>query len=108
MNKITDLEVAQKLINLNNRAKSKNLPFDLSIKRVRQLLLRKTCYFTGVKFSLIKAHDNYRTIDRINPKEGYVDKNTVACTKRINLLKANLTIEEIKCLVKGITKHLDK
>lgn len=93
---VTDLDVANKLIKLFQSAKDRNIDFDLSLKKVRQLLQVKTCYYTGVEFE--EAGPRARSIDRVDSDRGYVDDNVVACTVDINGKKANLTNEEIEML----------
>ena len=93
---VTDLDVANKLIKLHQSAKDRNIEFNLSLKKVRQLLQVKTCYYTGVEFE--ETGQLARSIDRVDSTLGYVDDNVVACTVDINGKKANLTNEEIEML----------
>jgi hypothetical protein len=93
---VTDLDVANKLIKLYQSAKDRNIEFDLTLKKVRQLLQVKTCYYTGVEFD--ETGPRARSIDRVDSNLGYVDDNVVACTVDINGKKANLTNEEIEML----------
>jgi hypothetical protein len=93
---VTDLEVANKLIKLYQSAKDRQIEFDLTLKKVRQLLQVKTCYYTGVKFE--ETGQLARSIDRVDSDSGYIDDNVVACTVDINGKKANLTNEEIEML----------
>lgn len=93
---VTDLEVANKLIKLYQSAKDRNIDFDLTLNKVRQLLQVKSCYYTGVPF---EEDGKYaRSIDRVDSDKGYIDDNVVACTVDINGKKANLTNEEIEML----------
>jgi|APCry1669190288_1035285.scaffolds.fasta_scaffold86230_2 hypothetical protein len=93
---VSDLDVANKLIKLYQSAKDRNIDFDLTLKKVRQLLQVKTCYYTGVKFE--ENGQLARSIDRVDSSLGYVDDNVVACTVDINGKKANLTNQEIEML----------
>jgi hypothetical protein len=93
---VTDLEVANKLIKLYQSAKDRQIDFDLTLNKVRQLLQVKACYYTGVPF---EEDGKYaRSIDRVDSEQGYVDDNVVACTVDINGKKANLSNEEIEML----------
>lgn len=47
---VSDTFVAKKYIQIHDSAKSRGIKFDMSLKKVRQLLTRKTCYFTGQPF----------------------------------------------------------
>ena len=80
-----------KRLQLLRSAKKRNLDFNLSDEDVEELLKRKTCYYTGARFT--SSSDYCRTVDRIDNKKGYVKGNVVACTHGANQLK-NLLIED--------------
>ena len=104
MNRVTDLEVAKKLIQIEQSASSRGFKFDLSLRTVRRLMNTEKCFFTGVVMNNIENDPNQRTFDRINNRKGYVEGNMVACTKEFNNKKANLTINDIVLLYKGLQK----
>ena len=93
MQKIKDKTVARKLTQYEHSANSRGLDFDISFKKMRQLLEQETCYYTGRKFEETGIYA--KSIDRIDPNHGYVDANIIACVVDINRKKANLTPEEI-------------
>jgi hypothetical protein len=99
---ISDLDVARKLVQLSDSAKSRGIEFGLSHKRVKQLLIAKTCFFTGAPFQASGTMS--RSIDRIDSSVGYIDSNVVACTVDINGKKSNLTFDEIESLYKNMLK----
>ncbi len=102
-----DLRIAKKLCSLSSSAASRGIAFNLSFKRLKELLTTKNCYYTGVPF--VTGHpQNQRTLDRINNDLGYIDSNVIACTKQINNRKANLTITELKQCIRGVLKHEKK
>ena len=101
-NKVSDLEVAKKLINLKQSADSRNLKFDLSFLNLKKLMEQKRCFYTGKFFD--KSPENTLSIDRMDNKFGYVDDNVVACTVEINRKKTDISIEEIEMLYKAIKK----
>ena len=91
---IDDLYVARKLISLESGAVRRKLRFSVSFAKLKRELTRKRCYYTGVEIN----HDlppNHISIDRIDNDKGYTDENIVGCANSVNLLKANLTVEEI-------------
>lgn len=102
--KLTDVQIATKLLQLQTSAKSRGIDFNLSLKTVKQLLSRKTCHYTGVKFQ--PGTNFQRTIDRVDNNKGYVDGNVVACTRYINQLKTNITLKQFEQFNKGIQKVL--
>jgi len=106
MKKIPDIEVAKKMINLQQSATSRNIEFDLSFETVKSLMTRTNCYYTGVKFE-----DDGKfalSIDRVDPKQGYIEGNVVSCTIDVNSKKANLTIEEIHSISEKIKAFYNK
>lgn len=103
MSVVTDDDVVNKYINKKSSSNSRGLEFSLSLKKIRQLLETKICFFTGVLFDNTDA--NKLTFDRVDNSKGYTDSNTIVCTQRFNLLKKNLTVEDIEFLYLGLQKH---
>jgi hypothetical protein len=102
--RVTDYEIAKKLVQLKQSATHRNLDFNLSFVTVKRLMLAKTCFYTGAKFS----KEIERSVDRVDSSSGYVEGNVVPCTTQINTKKANLTHEEIFMLAKKIKLHNSK
>lgn len=100
--KISDLDVAKKMLNLKQSADSRNIKFDLSFLVLKNLMEQKKCFYTGRVFDC--KGDYALSIDRIDNKIGYVDGNVVACTVEINRKKTDITIEEIEMIYKAIKK----
>lgn len=100
--KITDLDVAKKMLNLKQSADSRNIKFDLSFLVLKNLMEQKKCFYTGRVFD--GKGDYALSIDRIDNKIGYVDLNVVSCTVEINRKKTDITIEEIEMIYKAIKK----
>lgn len=95
MENLLDARVASKYVQIKNSAKKRGIYFDMSLKRVRQLLLRKRCEITGEIF--IDDHDDlHRSFDRLDNDKGYIDSNVVVCTGQINKIKRDLTVKQIK------------
>lgn len=108
MEKVSDLEVAKKLVAIKTSADSRGIDFDLSFRKVRQLLTTKRCYISGVKLNRIQNDPNQLTFDRLDNTKGYTDDNVVACSLRMNRLKDSLTIEDITMLYMTIQKKNKK
>lgn len=106
MKKLPDIEVAKKMINLQQSASSRNIEYDLSFETVKYLMSRTHCYYTGVKFE-----DDGKlafSVDRVDSKKGYIEGNVVACTVDVNSKKSNLTLEEIKSLSIKVDEFFNK
>lgn len=108
MDSISDLDVAKKLVAIKTSADSRGIEFNLSLKRVRQLLNTKRCFISGVKLNRIQQDPNQLTFDRLDNTKGYTDDNVVACSLRINRLKDSLTIDDITMLYMAIQKKSKK
>lgn len=95
-NEISDIEVAKKMIKINQSAIDRKLEFNLSFETVKKLLSYNSCYYTGRSFD--EDGQFSRSFDRVDSSKGYIEGNVVSCTVDINGKKSNLTTEEIICL----------
>lgn len=98
----------------------RNVPFKLSIRQFKKLMLGK-CFYCG-RLPYIKRFaynkPSYRLgkeadeslllngVDKIIPTKGYVPKNCVSCCKYCNRAKSDLSLKEFKNLIKLIYKNL--
>ena len=90
---IKDLEVAKKMLKINQSASDRGLAYDLSFKTVKRLMSYKRCYYTNKEFK--EDGPFARSFDRVDSSKGYIEGNVVACTIDINGKKSNLSNEEI-------------
>lgn len=104
--KTFEIRVAEKYLQLLQSAQRRHLDFNLSLVDVRNLLLRKTCYYSNVKFHPNPGHEHSRTIDRLDCNKGYVKGNVVACTYKMNIFKENV-FEHKEVDLKSIQKMLN-
>jgi hypothetical protein len=104
---ITDEDIVKKYTSLQSSARSRKIPFELSLRKMRSLLNAKTCYYTGLVFSET-IEDLKRSIDRVDSSRGYVDDNVVPCIVRINNLKSNIDYKELMLILKGMKKFYSK
>lgn len=89
-----DLEcILLKRLQLYRSAVKRKIDFNLSDEDVRELLERKTCYYTGARFT--ESPHYKRTVDRIDSNLGYVNGNVVACTHGVNQMK-NYMLEDTR------------
>jgi hypothetical protein len=66
MEKVTDIEVAKKMISIKHSADTRGIIFDMSLKRVRQLLNMNKCFITGADLNRVNGDDNQLTFDRLD------------------------------------------
>lgn len=98
-----DDQIVRKYQSLQSSAKERSLPFKMSLRKIRSLLVAKKCYFTGIEFSETDP-DLKRSIDRMDSTKGYIDDNVVPCIARFNNLKGNISYRELIFLLKGFKK----
>jgi hypothetical protein len=96
-----DEQIARKFIQLKGSADKRGKDWNLTLADIRKLLQRKTCHYTGVKFT--EEGKYARTVDRIDNTKGYVKGNVVACTHWANQMK-----NELFELPDPMIKHMKK
>lgn len=87
-----EAKVANKFISLRSSAHCRGLEFGLALSDIKAIMKRKTCYYTGVPFG---QEFGGLSFERIDSNIGYVRGNVVACSERVNQLKANLPVDAI-------------
>lgn len=109
------------MIGYKQKAKKKNIKFELSFKEFWKLI-KGNCTYCGKEPSQIlhRNKDNQQTrrdgprkiqiiyngIDKVNPTLGYISENCVSCCKFCNQAKSTMTIDEFKNHIKRIYKWL--
>ena len=101
-----DVHIAEKLISIKENAEDRGIHFDLSFAHLKRIIRRKTCYYTGRRFS--KNVQDWKTIERVDNDKGYTDENTVCVCQEANQLKGSMSLDELKHMVKQIEKHQNK
>ena len=95
------------------RAKSKNCIFNLSKHYLIDLYEKQggRCFYTDEELIAKIGKgllDNSVSLDKIIPEKGYVEGNVVFCTKKINMCKNNLTLDEIKRWMPTFYERIEK
>ena len=94
--------IPQLISGFRNRAKKQNVPFNLTVEDMKDLIKNAAdvCPALGVKMEIAKlfANDsNYSpSFDRIDPKKGYTKSNIVIVSNRANRIKSDATVDEIR------------
>jgi len=86
------------------RARDMGLPFDLDIEHLICLFeqQRGLCFYTDVPLSYDRPERNFHvSVDRIIPKHGYIKGNVVLCAWRYNMVKHDLSLDEIREYLPG-------
>lgn len=89
------------------RAKSKGIPFDISVTDV---VIPDTCPLLGIPIvrDLGYVSHNTPSIDRIKPELGYVLGNIIVISHRANRIKNDASPEEILLVSKNLSQILSK
>jgi len=90
------------LSKLKSRSKKKNIEFDLDLEYFINMLTNQKykCFYTDAKLvtkiNNIKDRSNSVSVDRVVFNKGYIKGNVVLCTARINAIKLDMTLEEMR------------
>lgn len=94
-------------------AKNRGLNFSIDIDLFTKLTTSE-CYWCGISPKQIhrsKANAGgylHNGIDRVDNRLGYIPLNCVACCKRCNTVKSNMTLEEFKNWVRKVNQRLNE
>jgi hypothetical protein len=91
----------QRCSSLKSKAKSEGIPFDLDKKYLIDLYLDQEgkCFYTGYLLRCATGEGwsgESASVDRIIPEKGYTKGNVVLCTRRVNTMKNDMTLDEMK------------
>lgn len=103
----------QMLIKARYRARQKGVPFDLDLSHIRALVKNK-CPVLGCSLmwatlsGTAGGHSlpNSPTLDRLDPRKGYVKGNVWIISNRANMLKNNATPAELIAIHKTVISEL--
>ena len=93
------------------RAKKFNLPFNINIAYIRSIYPKdnKCPYFgTKMKKSTNLFSDDSPSLDRIDPKKGYVKGNVEIISMKANIIKGRATPEELEQVAKRLRTLINK
>jgi hypothetical protein len=83
------------------RAKDENIPYNINYDYVMDILQKQDCkcFYSDREMLLDGSREDHNyslSIDKVIPELGYVKGNVVFCIHKINMVKNNMTLEEIK------------
>ena len=98
--------------NYKQKAKARNLRFNLTEKEFRKLT-KGFCYYCGMPpiqggTTLCNGKYLYNGIDRIDSTKGYAVDNCVTCCGTCNQMKSNLSFDEFLQHIKKIIKRFNQ
>jgi DNA-directed RNA polymerase subunit RPC12/RpoP len=98
-----DNRISKKIISAKSRSNKSCQPFNINVEYMKELLDRQNgkCFYTDEKIIFYKYGETPTrkvapSVDKIIPNLGYVKGNVVWCLDRINLIKNDTTLDEMK------------
>lgn len=94
--------IESKIFNIFSSSKRKcaieKIDFDLTYEFLIELYNKQggKCFYTNEEFIFSKKHRYTISLDRVRPKLGYTKNNVVFCLYKINLIKNDMEMDEIK------------
>jgi hypothetical protein len=104
--------VSDMLVGARNRARKKNLPFDIDLDYVRSLICSHCSLLTNVSLDWSRGtkkgapRPNSPSLDRIDPTKGYVKGNVWIVSHRANAIKGDATHDELKAIAENTGRAL--
>lgn len=83
------------------RAPQRGLAFNITLQDLKQLWSKQQgrCYYSGVALTTEVGDPNKVSIDRADSNKDYAPDNVVLCTKRLNLMKREMSTEEFLTVI---------
>lgn len=83
------------------RAKKAGIEFTLTRRDISDMTVPVTCPVLGIPIRMERGRqtDNSLSIDRVDPKRGYTPDNVVFVSWKVNRLKSNATLQEMRQMV---------
>ncbi len=99
---------------IKQRTKRSGVEFDLTTEWIENYILKGRCQVTGIKFDLKPSIDGKHSnpfapsIDKINPKRGYVKKNCQVVLHAVNQAKGEMSMREYKKITERIWEGMNQ
>lgn len=108
----------QRFYTIKKRAKEKGIPFDLTVEDFKTLFDNAPthCPILGIKFEHrkigskdgSKQNHSAPSIDRLDPKKGYVKGNVMVMSAMANRIKTDATIDQIEKVLNFLKKQIEQ
>lgn len=96
----THIEIKVLYNRIKASAKSRNIPFTLTLTDLNNLTFPITCPILNIPlvFNRGKPKDNSYSIDRLDSTKGYHIDNIIVISYKANRLKSNATLEQSQAI----------
>jgi hypothetical protein len=101
MTDLTKKEFKTLISRLKSNAKRRGIEFNLSTSDIDEIGIPITCPVLNIPiyFNNGKVRDNSISFDRIDSTKGYTVDNVIVVSHRVNKLKSNASLEEMRSMV---------
>lgn len=91
----------ERYINTRKRAKYRGIPFDITRQEFADQFESQNglCFYTGIPMTTYVGQGKSMSavsVDKVIPELGYVSGNVVFCATRINIMKGDSTLDEMR------------
>lgn len=110
--KDSDRFFAERIQAVKTRARNGNMPFNLEVQDLIDLYDKQKglCYYTKIPMKMGSTNFKEKgmteldvlSLDKIDPKLGYIKGNVVYCCSAINKLKGNATVQELNYFIEQL------
>jgi hypothetical protein len=105
----SNLNLKKVINNKKYESKIKNLNFNLDVDYLKKIFpIDNRCILSNVMFINKKNSEFQPTLDRLIPNKGYVKGNVIFVSRKANLIKNNLSLNEMKLLLKNWKNNILK
>lgn len=92
-----DIKIARKYMAKAQSSEQRGISFELTYSDYKRLHNKTRCAYTGKKLS---HEDKTWSLERMDNTIGYTKANTIVCDKELNGKKSNLTIPQLKQIIR--------
>lgn len=102
-----------KLQGVRQRCKQKKIPCDITAQYLYDMYIEQKgkCFYSDSEMFLgndMCKRQTSLSVDRVDPNKGYTMGNIVLCTDRMNSIKNNLNLDELKFFIPRMFNRLKK
>jgi len=101
-------KIQRRLYDKKSLCKKNNIPFNLDKEYLKSIYPKNNkCPLLNIEFEISKNYpkNNCASLDRIIPGNGYVKGNVMFISYRANRIKSNLSLNEMKLLLKNWKRY---
>lgn len=98
-----DIFLNRRFVSLKARAKRQGILFEINKQYYKDIYYQQKgkCFYTGIKMKMQNRGESFNdsysmSLDRKDNSKGYIKGNVVMCLRKVNFIKSDLTLNELK------------